>query len=336
MPEPLLDPDLPICDPHHHLWDRATPVPMFAERKQQAVYLLPELLADIGSGHNVVSTVLVEANSFHRAGGPAHLRAVGEVEFANGVAAMSASGRYGTAQVCAGIVARAALDQVDTLDQALDALLAAGNGRLRGVRHSTAFDPDPAVPAISKGAGLYRSDAFRMGFARLAHHGLSFDAYLYHPQIPDLRDLAQRFPGQTIILDHVGTPLGIGGYAGRRDEVFAAWRSAIGDLASCANVRVKLGGLAMAVCGFNPKADDHAPAAVFAELWRPYIETCIEAFGPERCMFESNFPVDAYSTDYATLWNAFKLIAQGCSADEKAWLFHDCAVQTYRIAAPAE
>ena len=177
-----------------------------------------------------------------------------------------------------------------------------------------------------------RDGAFRQGFALLAAHGLSFDAWLYHTQLDDLIDLARRFPETTIILDHVGGPLGIGPYAGRRDEVFAAWRGQIAELAACDNVVVKLGGLGMKICGFEfHHREVPPPSQVLAEAWRPYLMTCIEAFGPSRCMFESNFPVDKASCNYTVLWNALKRVSEGLSADERAELFQHTANRVYRL-----
>ena len=321
--EEILEPGLPICDPHHHLWDFPT-----------SRYLLPELLADTGSGHNIVSTVFVECTAFYREDGPELLRFVGETEFVNGVAAMSASGRYGAVRACTGIVGRADLTRGAAVEEELAAHVAAGNGRFRGIRHASAHDPSPQVAEghTRPGPGLLGRVDFREGFARLQQFGLSFDAWLFHPQIVELTALARAFPEQPIVLDHVGGPLGIGPYAGHRTEVFAAWRPAILELARCPNVTVKLGGLGMKVTGFGFHDHPAPPSSrELAEAWRPYVETCIEAFGPNRCMFESNFPVDRPSGPYALLWNAFKRLAAGASADEKAMLFHDTAARFYRL-----
>lgn len=341
MAEAILDPELPIVDPHHHLWDRrtyATPEapehPFMTAIKDAPRYLLDELMADTGSGHNVVATVFVECGAFYRADGPVELRPVGETEFVNGVAAMSASGTYGPMRACAGIVSKADLLLGDGVAPVLEAHVGAGGGRFRGIRNSASFDADKDVlgPLNRVEAGLYLSEPFRTGFRHLAPMGLSFDAWLLEPQLPDLIDLARAYPETTIILDHVGTPIGRGGYQGRLPERFAGWRANIGELAKSGNVVVKLGGLAMAFCNFPSfLAEPRAPSSQLAEEWRPYIETCIEAFGAERCMFESNFPVDMGSCSYATLWNAFKRIAAGSSADEKTALFSGTATKVYRL-----
>jgi predicted TIM-barrel fold metal-dependent hydrolase len=297
-------------------------------------YLLDELLADTGSGHNVIGTVFVECGAFYRGDGPADTQPVGETEFVNGVAAMSASGMYGDMRACAGIVSKADLLLGAAVEPVLEAHICAGGGRFRGIRNSASWCEDKAVlgPLNRVEAGLYREPVFREGFAKLAPMGLSFDAWLLEPQLPDLIDLARAFPDTTIVLDHVGTPLGRGGYTGRREERFGVWRDNIRELAKCPNVVVKLGGLAMAFCNFPSfLAEPRAPSSQLAAEWRPYIETCIEAFGADRGMFESNFPVDMGSCDYATLWNAFKHLAAGASADEKAALFAGTARRVYRL-----
>jgi len=341
--EAILEPDLPIIDPHHHLWDMRgrfgadAPPPRHgfeALLRRSPHYLLDQLLADLGAGHNVRATVFVECGAMYRAGAPVALAPVGETEFVNGVAAMSASGLYGEARACAGIVGHADLTLGDAVAPVLEAHLAAGGGRFRGIRQSARHDPDPAVlgPLGGMPAELYSSTAFRTGFAHLAAHGLSFDAWLLEPQLPDLIDLASAFPETTIVLDHVGTPLGIGAYAGQREARFDAWRDNIHALAERPNVVCKIGGLAMPFLGFPSfMAEPPATSAVLAQEWRPYVETAIAAFGAGRCMFESNFPVDAGTCDYATLWNAFKRLTTGASADEKAALFHDTARRTYRL-----
>jgi L-fuconolactonase len=322
--EEIIEPDLPIVDPHHHL----------VERPETGRYLLPDLLADIGGGHNITATVYLEWLSMYRAEGPAAMRPVGEIEFANGVAAMSASGGYGKTQVCAGIVGYADLMLGAAVEKVLEAQIAAGGGRFRGIRFISATDPDQAAwgSAILRPAGLLADRQVREGFARLAPLGLSFDAWLYHTQLGELLDLACAFPATLIVLDHVGGPIGLGPYAGKRDEVFAEWSSRIRELAQCPNVHVKLGGLGMRMFGFAVHTQELPPSSEeLATLWRPYIETCISAFGPERSMFESNFPVDKGSCGYAVLWNAFKRIAAGCSAAEKQELFASAARRFYRL-----
>lgn len=342
MPEAILEPDLPIVDPHHHLWDFRTLAapqgtdehPFMTAIATARRYLLDELMADTRSGHNVIATVFLECGAFYRADGPDALKPVGETEFVNGVAAMTASGIYGDFRACAGIVGCADLLLGDGVKPVLEAHLRAGGGRFRGIRNVASFEADRDVlgPLNGVEAGLYLSEPFRRGFKHLAPLGLSFDAWLLEPQLPDLIDLARTFPDTTIVLDHVGTPLGSASYEGRREERFPIWRDHIRQLAKSPNVVVKLGGLAMAFCNFPSfLAEPRASSEQLAREWAPYIETCIEVFGPDRCMFESNFPVDMGCGSYATLWNAFKRIASGASAQEKAALFSETAKRVYRL-----
>lgn len=337
--EAILEPDLPIVDPHHHLWD-------FPGHR----YLLPELLADLGmdaggtgaggTGHNVVQTVFVECTAFYRAGGPQALRPVGETEFVNGVAAMCASGQYGPVRACAGIVSFADLTLGGRVEETLQAHIAAGGGRFRGIRHAAAWqDKTPEVRNAHTNAPphLYRDHrVFREGFAVLGRLGLTFDAWIYHPQIPDLIALARTFPDQTIILDHVGGPIGLGWYADKRAEILKSWTADMQELARCPNVIVKVGGMGMRVNGFQFHKRPAPPSSQeLAQAWRPWFETVVAAFGPERCMLESNFPVDKISGSYATYWNAFKRLAAGLSAAEQTALFSGTARRVYGLAGDA-
>jgi predicted TIM-barrel fold metal-dependent hydrolase len=324
--EDVIDPDLPICDPHHHLWD-------FGDARPGGRYLLDELLADVQSGHNVVSTVFVECTAMYRADGPEHLRCVGETEFVNGVAAMSASGVYGDLRACAGIVGLADLNLGARVGEVLDAHLAASD-RFRGIRHAAAWDASDDVPVShTRPFEHMLADAtFREGFGELGKRHLSFEGWLYHPQIPELTDLARAFPDTTIILNHFGGPLGIGPYAGRRDEIFAEWKVAVAELATCPNVVAKLGGILMTRNGFGFETRDVPPDSVeLVAATRGYYLHMIDCFGPQRCMFESNFPVDRVSCSYRTLWNSFKRMTADFSAADKAELFHDAAARAYRL-----
>jgi len=321
--EEILEPELAICDPHHHLWD-------FPGSR----YLLPELLLDLQSGHSVQGTVFVECTSFYRASGPEELRVVGETEFVNGVAAMAASGRYGPVRACDGIVSRADLALGAAVGPVLDAHIHAANGRFRGIRHAAGWDASPEVrnSHTNPPRGLYAEPKFRDGMKELGKRNLTFEAWQYHPQLPEVMALARAVPETRIVLDHVGGPLGIGPYAGRRDEIFQSWSRDIGELARCSSVWVKLGGLGMPICGFDFHKRDVLPGSQeLADAWRPYLEICIAAFGPNRGMFESNFPVDGASCSYAALWNAFKRVTKGASANEKAHLYRDTAREFYRL-----
>ena len=321
--EPILEPDLPIVDPHHHLWDR----PGWR-------YLLDELLADTSSGHNIIATVFVQARAMARATGPVELRPVGETEFVNGVAAMSASGIYGKTRHCAGIVGHADLALGSRVEPVLEAHMRAGGDRFRGIRHISAWDADASIrnPAYCPPPGLLGDKTFREGFAILGRLGHSFDAWLYHPQIGELADLARVFPETKIVLNHVGGPIGIGAYAGKHREVFPGWAASIKALATCPNVYAKLGGLGMRMGGFGFHERSEPPSSeALAATWRPYIESCINAFGPSRCMFESNFPVDKGSYSYPVFWNACKLLTKGANDAEKADLFAGTAARFYRL-----
>jgi len=326
--EAALEPELPIIDPHHHFWDAP----------HRGVYFLPELLADIGGGHNVVATVFVECQAMYRKSGPPEMASVGEVEFVNGIAAMSASGQYGTCRVAEGIVGWADLMLGARVREVLEALKAAGNGRFRGIRHGVAWDDDPGLAKFaSRVIEPHRvmNKTFREGFAELGKMGLTFESWQYHPQLSDAADLARAFPDTTIILDHVGGVLGVGPYRGKRSEVLQAWKKDIAELAKCPNVNVKLGGVGMTTFGFDFHERDTPPSSKeLADAWRQYIEPCIEAFGPNRCMFESNFPPDKQSGGYTELWNAFKHITAGASADEKRALYSGTAARVYSLTVP--
>jgi predicted TIM-barrel fold metal-dependent hydrolase len=321
--EDIIEPDLPICDAHHHLWDR-----------RDSLYLLPQLLADAQSGHNIESTVFVDCRAYYRAGVPEELRPIGETEFANGVAAMSASGRYGKIKACEAISSHADLSLGADVGRLLDAHIAAGNGRFRGIRYQACWDPSPDLPNSHTNPGryLYAQPVFREGLKELIKRKLIFEAWQFHPQIVDVTELARAMPDLRIVLNHVGGPIGIGPYAGRRDEVFAGWSKDIRELATCPNVYIKLGGLGMAFAGFGYETRAGLPSSEeLAEAWRPYLETSIEAFGPTRGMFESNFPVDGLSCSYKVLWNTFKRVTSGASVDEKAALYRNTAREFYSI-----
>jgi L-fuconolactonase len=321
--EAIIDPDLPIIDTHHHLWDRP-----------DHRYLLDEFLADVRRGHNVVATVFVECHAMYRASGPEEMRPVGETEFVAGMAAMSASGLYGPTAVAAGIVSFADLTLGDRVEPVLEAHIRAGGGRFRGVRHAAAWDASEVIgnSHTATGPHVLLQPEFRAGLARLSALGLSLDAWVFHPQLADVIDLAQAFPDANIIMGHVGGPLGYGPYAGKGDEVFASWKARITELARCQNVVMKLGGMMMRLAAYDYGVQPTPPTSTeLAAYWRPYMETCIELFGAERCMFESNFPVEKMGSGWVVLWNAFKHIAAGASMQEKLALFSGTARRAYRL-----
>lgn len=322
-PEPIIDPDIPIIDPHHHLWQRP-----------DNRYLLDDILADINTGHNIVATVFEECHSMYRTSGPEEMRPVGETEFVAGVASMSDSGIYGSTRIAAGIVGFADLTLGDKVEPVLEAHIQASGGRFRGVRYSAGWDASPSIgnSGTATGPHVLQQASLRAGLTRLTAMGLSFDAWLYHPQLADILELAHAFPTTNIIMCHVGGPLGYGPYNSKRDEIFTTWKASITELAKCQNVSIKLGGMINRLAAYNYRAQPGPiSSAKLAGYWRPYMETCIELFGPDRCMFESNFPVEKMGIDWPTLWNAFKRIASGSSESEKLDLFSGTARRVYRL-----
>src|ERR671922_1219344 len=324
-PETPLEPALPICDPHHHLWE-FRPEPLAYQR-----YLLPDLAEDLNSGHNVRATVFIEVKARYRADGPEEMRPVGEVEFVEGLAAENARGQYGRAQVAAAIIGYADLKLGERIAPVLEAMQAASPARFRGVRHSVGWDPSPDL--VNRDIqGVLSSDQYRAGARVLAGMGLCLENSLYHPQLAELAAFARAVPDLTIILNHIGGLVRVGSYANRDDEVLPTWRRGIAAVAACPNVIIKLGGVGQRRFGF----DWHAHATPIgseelAAVLTPLMQYCIEQFGPDRCMFESNFPVDKVSYSYNVVYNAFKRLSKGYSSAERAAMFHDTAARVYRI-----
>jgi L-fuconolactonase len=322
--EEILEPDLPIIDSHHHLWERA------GNR-----YLLDDVLADMRTGHNIRASVFVECGAFYHTGGPVEMAPVGEVERVNGIVEEALISGRGDIKVAAAIVGTADLTLGAAAAEILDAEIEAGGGRYRGIRLSTKWDPDEALNTTRYivPRELMQDRDFRAGFAMLAPRKLSFDAMIYHPQIPQLADVARAFPDTTIVLNHIGGLVAwTRTYVSRRDDAITQWRASMVELAKCPNVFVKLGGLGMAYLGMGfDKLEIPAASAQLASVWSPLFTHCIDTFGPDRCMFESNFPPDKESVDYPVIWNAFKRIAAPYSADEKRALFHGTAAKAYRL-----
>jgi len=343
--EPILEPDLPIVDSHHHLFFRPPPgifppaegLPPgpwrdFVAAETVHRYLLDEFLADANTGHNIRASVYMPSGSMCRASGPEAMKAVGEIEFANGVAAMAASKTFGDVQVCAGIVGYTDLQSGDAVQAALEAQVHAGGARFRGVRYAPMYDPDPDLIPWRVAPHLLRDPMVRKGISCLTPLGLSLDVLLLEPQLPDLIEVARDLPEAQFILNHMGFPVGAGSYTGKREERFPIWRDNIRTLAACGNVVVKLGGLGLPYAGFKTyMSKPPASSERIAADWKPYVEVCIEAFGVERCMFESNFHDDAATCAYPILWNAFKRIVAGASPEEKKALFFDTAKRVYRL-----
>jgi predicted TIM-barrel fold metal-dependent hydrolase len=324
--EEILDPDLPIIDAHHHLWK-------FPDKE----YNYSGLLEDVGKGHNIVATVFVECKTNYRTDGAESLRPVGEIDFARAQAEAAAAAGAAT-DVCAAIVGYADLRLGGAVRDVLQAQIAAAAGRLRGIRNISVWHADSTLrlSASRPPAGLLLDPGFREGFRLLEPMGLSFDAWLVHTQLDELRALAHDFPDTRIVLNHIGGPLAVGPYKERRNEVFVEWRNAMKKLAGSPNVFVKIGGFGMPLFGFDFHLMDAPPSSIeLASALRPYVEACIELFGPGRCMFESNFPVDKGNFNYHVVWNAFKRLTAGAAASEIAALFCGTAAGFYRLPAYA-
>lgn len=318
--EPILEPDLPIVDPHHHLWTR-----------DGNIYLLPELLADLASGHNVVATVFEECHSMYRASGPVEERSIGETEFVTGIAAMAASGAFGPPGACVRMVGNVDLTIGDRAKGLLERHTIASGGRFAGIRQSTAWDAHDRVHKVVPTAAMLADPNFRAGFAGLAALGLVFDAWVYHPQLREVADLAAAFPNTQIVLNHVGSPILGGPYAADRAKVFADWKAGMANVARHPNVTVKLGALPIRLPGADVSKDMPPLSEEVAAAWKPWLETSIDLFGAERCMFESNFPVQKRWCSYQVVWNAFKRIAANASVNEKDALFAGTAARVYGV-----
>jgi len=324
-PEPTLEPEIPVCDPHHHFWVHR-PEPAAYQQ-----YLLPDLAADINSGHNVRSTVFIEVRAEYRTEGPEELRPMGEVEFVQKLADESASGAYGSARAAAAIIGKADLKLGEGVRPVLEALQAASPNRFRGVRHSVGWDPSPEV-ADREIRGALATDGYRAGARVLAQMGFLLENSLYFPQLGELADFANALPELTIVLNHCGGLLRVGPYADRDNEVLAEWRRGLAAVAKCPNVIMKVGGVGQARYGFDwSKREVPVGSEELAGSLAPLMNYCIEQFGPSRCMFESNFPVDKVAYSYNVIYNAFKRLSKGYSATERASLFHDTAARVYRI-----
>ena len=323
--EAPIEPEIPLCDPHHHFWDRRLQSIPYQR------YLLHELMADLDSGHNIRSTVFVEARSMYRASGPAEMQPVGEVEFVQGLAAASASGVYGEARAAAAIVGHADLKLGEGVAPVLEALQTASTNRFKGIRHNVTWSPDPDIDDRET-PGIMANDSFRAGARVLARMGLSLDVMLSFPQLHELADFARAVPEVPIILNHLGGVSRTSIYAGKDDELIPAWREGIAAVAQCPNVTCKLGGMGMPRWGYGwHERTIPIDSEELAEAMAPWMNYCIEQFGPERCMFESNFPPDKVSFSYNVMYNAFKRLSQGYSPTERANLFHDAAARAYRI-----
>jgi L-fuconolactonase len=326
--EPILDPNRSIVDAHHHLWG-----------PPRSTYLLDEFVADLNAGHKVIATIFADCSEGYRNYGPEAYRAIGETEFALEVAVAASKVDCVRTDVNAGIISRADLGEGDAVRGLLEAHIQAGKGRFKGIRFSSAWDPSPEIRSTARTPPerLLYEPKVRQGAKHVASLGLVLDLWVYHHQLRDVADFAAALPDVSMVLNHVGGPLGIGQYSGRRAEIFDLWKAGITEVAKCPNVAVKLGGLGMRLLGFGFENGASPPSSeMLATAWRPYVETSIEAFGTGRGMFESNFPVDQISCSYAVLWNAYKRLAQKFSEEEKEDLFSRSASRIYKLEPDAE
>ena len=320
LQEEVLEPALPIIDPHHHLWVRSG-----------YTYLMPELAADLESGHNIIATVFAECHSMYRKEGPKAERSLGETEFVRGQAAMSASGTFGRAGACDVMFGNVDLTLGSAVEPIIEQHIAASGGRFRGVRISSGWHADEKVGNVTEQPNLLIDPRVSEAAAVLSRMGLSLDCWLYHPQLDEVAQLADAHPALTIILNHVGSPILGGPYRGKSDEVFKDWKAAIIQVSRRQNVFVKLGALPIRMPSFGGDRSVPPGSEEVAAAWRPWMETCIEAFGPTRSMYESNFPVQKRWCSYQVCWNAFKRISASASASEKADLFAGAAARAYRL-----
>ena len=320
LDEAILDPDLPIVDPHHHLWVR-----------NGYTYLMSELAADLASGHNVVATVFAECHSMYRQEGPEAERSLGETEFVTGQAAMSASGAFGPTRACAVMFGNIDMSLGEAIGPLLERHVVASGGRFRGVRYSTGWDADERIRNVAPAPRMLADDRVKAAAGVLAKRNLSLDSWVYHPQLDDVAELADALPDLTIVLNHVGSPILGGPWRGRTQAVFEDWQARIRRVAERENVFVKLGALPIRMPCFTGDRSLPPGSEEVAAAWRPWIETCIDAFGPARSMFESNFPVQKRWCSYQVCWNAFKRLAAEASDTEKRELFAGAAARAYRI-----
>jgi len=320
LQEEILEPDLPIIDPHHHLWMR-----------NGYRYLIPEFMEDAASGHNIVSTVFAECHSLYRPDGPEAEKPLGETDFITGCAAMAANGAFGPAKACAAMFGRVDMTLGAAVRPLLEQHLERSAGRFKGVRYSTGWDANERIPNVTPNQHALVDPAALEAAGVLADMNLTLDVWLYHPQLSDVAALADKLPGLNIVLNHVGSPILGGPYRDKRDEVFADWKAGIADVAKRQNVYCKLGALPIRGPSFTGDKSLPPGSEEIAAAWGPWMQVCIEAFGPARSMFESNFPVQKRWSSYQITWNAFKRMAAGASADEKRDLFTGAAERAYRL-----
>ncbi len=318
--EEIIEPELPIIDAHHHLWIRS------GHR-----YLVPEFLEDLQTGHNIVGTIYAECHSMYRQSGPEEWRSLGETEFVTGCAAMADSGVFGDIGFCKGFIGNVDLSLEHATREIFERHVDISGGRFKGIRFTTAWDASERIQSQVPRPQMLREASVRNGAEVMAEMGLTLDLWVYHPQLSEIAELADALPDLTIVVNHTGVPILGGPYRDRREAVFAEWETGVRSVASRPNTYMKLGALPIRSSGDGIDRSVPPTSEETTTAWRPWVDVCIDAFGVERCFFESNFPVQKLFASYHVTWNAFKRLAQGASADEKRWLFHDAALAAYRV-----
>lgn len=321
--EEIIAPTRQIIDAHHHLWDRPG-----------SRYLFDEFNADLQSGHRIVASLYVQCRSMYRHDGVTEFKSIGEVEFANGIAAQFASDLYGPVRGCAGIIGYADLRLSDRLEPVLHRLHEAGGGRLKGIRNTTAWHPHSEIVSNPNPPppGILLEPEFLKGVQELARHNLVLDVWAYHFQLSELYDMARACTQTLIVIDHIGGPIGIGPYQGESKLVFHDWSHSIQRLATLPNLRIKVGGFGLKTMGYRFHEQSTPPSSdQLSRAWMPYFDVLLSTFGADRCMFESNFPVDKGMFSYSVLWNTYKKLASTLSEDEQHALFYQTACDTYAI-----
>jgi predicted TIM-barrel fold metal-dependent hydrolase len=322
--ESPVDPAQEIIDPHHHLW-----ADMMGD-----TYNVDELARDTGAGHNVVGTVFMECGTAYRDTGPEHEKSLGETEYVLAQAKRSEELKLGAPIL--GMVGRVDLRDAEHLEDALSQQMDLAGPFFKGIRHAGASardtDRDDMLIPGDAPAELYRIPDFIAGVRRLGALGLSYDTWQYHFQLPDFITLAKACPNTVMVLDHFSTPLGVGSFAGQHAEIFPEWQQRMRELAGCPNVYLKLGGLAMPDNGFAWHLAEHPPTSdELLAAQGDWYRHALDCFGPERCMFESNFPVDRMSLPYTVYYNAMQKLVRDYSQQEKDALFADTARKVYRL-----
>lgn len=244
---------------------------------------------------------------------------------------MSASGEFGSTRACDVMFGNVDLTLGGAVEPLLEQHIEASGGRFRGVRLSTGWHADDKIHNVAEHPRLLLDWRVNEAVAVVKRMGLSLDCWLYHPQLDEVAQLADAHPDLTIILNHVGSPVLGGPYRGKTDEVYQEWQAAIVRVGERDNVFVKLGALPIRMPSYDGDRSLPPGSEEVAAAWRPWMEACIQAFGPARAMYESNFPVQKRWCSYQVCWNAFKRISAGASAAEKTDLFSGAAARAYRI-----